>query len=413
MTYSNTPLVLVVCNDYGELAFAMYLLDHQPFAKNTTLMLPPRLHANNPDVLPGRTLAYHSIDDVRKTMDTLPPGILGLLSGYLLPIHRLCDPDELDSLLRSTESQGWRSFTSDPFLGLLDNVEPSEIVTLKSPRFSIIWSIAAVIERKRLAHLLGEMHRILQKTLHVYPCGESLTETNQNPGRRLHIHNPALLEQTKDAASTPIAAHGTERWLFVLGDQDYTVQEAKYGHTLWSNGISWKFRKVLLDKLHETLKAGRVPILVAPALVIESVQRHSPVADSMQLLVHCDYPQFQTLLMDAEYVFYWNAVSFSCIQRTLADKPWFTFDDGHVLRGMNADYASRIFNWFYRGDAPPRLDINTTITCESLQQATQQYLKSARRVRQALLASSEPQALLSALAPQNATLPEEGNSSDG
>ncbi len=415
MTDSNTPLVLVVCNDYGELALAMYLLDRQSFANNTTLLLPPRLHANNPDVLPGRTLAYHSIDDIRNVMDSQPPGILGLLSGYLLPIHRLCDPEDLDSLLRSTQSQGWKSFTSDPFLGLLDDVEPSKLVTLKSPRFSIIWSVAAVIERKRLAHLLGEMHRVLNETLHVYPCGESPADTDKNFGRRLHFHNPALLQHPQDdpATSTAIAPPGPERWLFVLGDQDYTVQEGKYGQTIWAKDISQKFRIILINKLHETLEAGRIPTLVAPAKVIESVRQHSPVADSMQLLVHCDYPQFQSLLMDAEYVFYWNAVSFSCIQRTLTGKPWFTFDDGHVLRGMNADYASRIFDWFYRGDDPPRLDINATITREALQQATEQYLKSAWRVRQGLLASSNPQALLSALNSQHSTPLEEGHSFDG
>jgi hypothetical protein len=257
MTDGNTPLVLVVCNDYGELALAMYLLDRQLFANNTTLLLPPRLHANNPDVLPGRTIAYHSIDDIRNVMDSQPPGILGLLSGYLLRIHRLCDPEDLDSLFRSTQSQGWEYFTSDPFLGLLDDVEPSKLVTLKSPKFSIIWSVAAVIERKRLAHLLGEMHHVLNETLHVCPCGKSPTETYRRSGRRLHFHNAAFSSHTKidSTASTPTAAHGSQRWLFVLGDRDYTVQLGKYG------GILPKFRKILIRKLHETLKAGRVPIL--------------------------------------------------------------------------------------------------------------------------------------------------------
>jgi hypothetical protein len=416
MTESNTPLVLVVCNDYGELALAMYLLDQQSFAQNTTLMLPPGLHAKNPDVLPGRTFVYHSLDDIRKEMESRTPGILGLFSGYLLPIHRLCAPDELGSLLSSTQAQGWKSFTSDPFLGLLEDVGPSELVKINLPKWSIIWSIYAAIGNKRLAAerlaaeqqvagsmlLLTEMRRVLKGMLHVYPCGESSTETERSSGPRLHFHNSAFLSQPKQDPSAPMPkeALGQQRWLFVLGDQDYAVQEEKYGQTIWAKGaISRKFREVLLLKLHDTLEAGRVPTLVAPAKVIDSVRKHSPAADSMKLLVHCDYPHFQSLLREAEYVFYWNAVSFTCIQRTLTGKPWFTFDDGHLLKGMSADYASRITEWFYRGGVPPRLDVSITLTCDMLQQANEQYLKSAWRVRQGLLDSPAPRSLFSALDP--------------
>lgn len=408
MTDNNTPIVLVVCNDYGELAFALYLLACQSFAQNTTLMLPPRLHAKNPDALPGQTLVYHSLDDIRNEMDDATPGILGLFSGYLLPIHRLCNTDELGSLLRSTQAQGWKCFTSDPFLGLLKNVEPGELVTLKAPKLPIIWSLFAVTKKTRLAAeaqvaesklLLTEMHRMLNGMLHVYPCGKSPTETDPSFGRRLHFHNTGFLSQPEHepSAASPMATPEKQRWLFVLGDQDYAVQEEKYGQTIWAKDISRKFRVILLRKLHETLEAGRVPTLVAPAKVIESVRKHSPAADSMELLPHCEYSHFQSLLRDAEYVFYWNAVSFSCILRTLTGKPWFTFDDGHLLRGMSAHYSSRISNWFYRDDDPPRLDFDSTLTCDALQQATQQHLKSAWRVRQGLLASPEPQSLFSAL----------------
>ena len=155
---------------------------------------------------------------------------------------------------------------------------------------------------------------------------------------------------------------------------------------------------ILLRKLHETLETGRVPTLIAPAKVIESMRKHSHVADSIELLAHCDYSHFQSLLTDAEYVFLLECRFFSpAFSETLTGKPWFTFDDGHLLRGMNADYASRIFDWFYRGNDPPRLDINSTLTCDSLQQANQQYLESAHRVLHGLLASHDPQSLVSAL----------------
>ncbi len=398
MAESNTPIVLVVCNDYGELALAMYLIHRQSFAEDTVLMLPPGLHSKNSDILPGRTFVYHSIDDIRIKLETNAPGILGLLSGYLMPIHRLCEPDELQSLLQITQETGWKCFSSDPFLGLLEDVNPNDLVTLTAPRWTIVWSIAAARERKRLSDLLGQMHRILNGVLHVYPCGDSPTESDSTHAKRLHFHNSAFRSQPVDEqpASTAAINPGPQKWLFVLGDQDYTVQLGKYGR------LSRKFRKILLAKLHETLEAGRVPTLIAPTRVIEAVRKHSRAADAMELLGHCDYHKFQSLLVQSEYVFYWNAVSFSCILRTLSGKPWFTFDDGHLLRGMNTDYAKRIFAWFYQGGNPPRLDIECSLTCDRLLQETKQYLKSAWRIQQALLAAPDVPSVLSALLPENA-----------
>ena len=402
MSDSNPPLVLVVCNDYGELALAMYLIDRQPFAFDTTLMLPPRLHANNPDVLPGRTVAYESLDDVRKQLESRTPGILGLFSGYLLPIHSLCETDDLDSLLRATQAKGWKTFTSDPFVGLLDDLKPSELVTLKSPSWSIIWFIFAPFAKRRLSRLLSEMHGHLQETPHVYPLGVPHSEDDDSTRNRLYFHNPAFLSQV-GSASTQLGGavpdgESQSRWLFVLGDQDYTVQEGRYGNR--------KFRKLLIQKLHETLEAGRVPTLIAKLKVINWVRRESPVADAMELLTHCDFSQFQRLLKDSEYVFYWNAASFSSLLRTMQGKPWFTFDDGHLLRGMSPEYATRVAEWVYKGCQPPHLDIATPMTCQSLQRATADYLKSTLQIQQGLLGSSDPQALLAALAQQDSPVPE-------
>lgn len=391
MDDSNTPIVLVVCNDYGELALALYLLANQSFARNTTLMLPPRLHASNSNALPGRTFAYHSLDDVEQELEKSTKGILGLFSGYLLPVHQLCKPEELKQLLKSAQNHGWRSFTSDPFLGLLSCVEARKLVTLKAPRWNIVWNFFAAAERKRLADLLNQTFHIVNAILHVYPVGESPAITGAEFGKRIHLHNDSL---RTDHSS--VEKHGSQRWLFILGDQDYTVQLGKHGL------LPRKFLKLLIKKLNEALEAGRVPVLIAPAKVIASIRKRAHAADSIQLLSHCEYNTFQSLLLESEYVFYWNAVSFSCIPRTLAGKPWFTFDDGHLLQGMNDDYAQRISDWFYLGEQPPRLDMNAPLTSDGLLQANQRYLKSAARIRQALLASPTPESLVSALDPVRA-----------
>ncbi len=395
MPESKQPILFVVCNDYGELALAMYLLQGQPFAERTTLMLPPRLFASNSDILSGRTIAYHTADDIQQQIQERDPGFLGLLSGYLLPIHRLCDTDKLCAVLHSAKAAGWKTFTSDPFVGLLDETDPSKIVTLQSPRWSLIWSIFAAIERKRLSHLLTEMHTALNETPHVYPVGGMSSYSERNHEKRLFFHNPAFAAQNGQAlpalSDGVLVAPEAQRWLFVLGDQDFVVQDTIYGNR--------KFRKLLIHKLHETLQAGCIPTLIACEKVITWIRQYTPLADKMELMSRCDYPKFVSLLHVAEYVFYWNATSFSCILRTLMGKPWFTFDDGHLLRGMNAEYGSRVSEWFYRGQEPPRLKFDDDMTSVKLFQATLQFYESAGRIRQGLLASHDPQSLFAALEP--------------
>lgn len=393
MPDSNQPILMVVCNDYGELALAMYLLEGQSFAENTTLMLPPRLYTNNTDILPGRTLGYQSAEDIQHEIDHRAPGYLGLFSGYLLPVHRLCGTDELVALLHSAQASGWKTFTSDPFVGLLDEVDARDIVTLRAPRWSLIWSIFARFEKKRLSRLLSQMQTGLDDTPHVYPFSEPRGATDQNREKRLHFHNPHVVPQDglvlPGLGGEPAETPAIQRWLFVLGDQDYIVQDTIHGNR--------RFRKILIDKLHETVEAGCVPTLIARQKVINWIHQYTPLADRMELLAQCDYARFFSLLSEAEYVFYWNATSFSCILRTLMGKPWYTFDDGHLLRGMNADYGARVAEWFYRGCEPPRLPIGDKLTAVALLQATLRYHESAQQIRQALLASADPESLLASL----------------
>lgn len=393
MLDSNRPLLFVVCKDYGELALAMYLLVGQPFASNVTLMLPPRLYANNPDILPGRTRPYDSAADIRQELRARPPGILGLFSGYLLPTHHLCASGELDSLLRWAHAEGWQSFTSDPFLGLVDGGE--ERRKLVSRRSGDRNSLEELFVR-----LLTETHTTLSKVPHVYPLGAPPPEVDRSLGARLCFHNSEFFSHfggnqvgSSDVAS---AAVKSSRWLFVLGSEDYAAQTKHRSQEA--------FCGILIRMLAETLQAGRAPTLIAPAALIDSIrkqsaiQKQSPPSNSIELLPHCEYSQFMSLLRDAEYVFYWNAVSFSALLRTLGGKPWFTFDSGHLINTMNPEYVARITKWFYLDGELPRLAMSDTLTCESLQQAARHYEVRSRRIREALLASSDPQSLLATIA---------------
>jgi hypothetical protein len=62
-----------------------------------------------------------------------------------------------------------------------------------------------------------------------------------------------------------------------------------------------------------------------------------------------------TRLLDAEYVFYWNAFSFSLFLRLSQGRPAFFFDPGHLPRVIKPYYAlaKRLY---YDTWSPPYLD---------------------------------------------------------
>lgn len=419
MPNGDRELLFVVCNDYGELSLAMYLLAGQEFARRTTLMLPPRLADANPDVLPGRTLAYHSAADVLREMEARRPGVLGLFSGQLLLVEDLFAGDALRGLLQSARERDARVFSSDPFFALLDEHEPDRLVDIRARRQRAFYLrlfdvVLGRVAKRKLARQLSQAQELLHGVPCVYPVDPAPADgaPARAPRLRLHFHNPAFASAAGDAAPAAAdagaAPEGAPRparqWLFVLGDLDYGVQSWAYGRS--------RFHRTLVHKLHETLRASREPVLIAPPAVIESVRRLSPVAGSMRLSTHCDFGSFLALLREAEYVFYWNAVSFSGLLRFVLGLPWFTFDDGHLMRILAAPYAERITQWYYRGGPPPRLDAGAALTAEALQQANTDYQHALGRIRWSLAACPSPEEMIATLCaagvPEGATEPPAG-----
>ena len=116
-------LMFVLSHDYGELFRATYLLAGYEF--QSVFLMPERLLAVNRGGLPGPALAYRSFVDVFEAVDVERPDVVFLFSGYLYTINNLFHVDTVQALVRKLRERECRLVTSDPFQGILADVDDS------------------------------------------------------------------------------------------------------------------------------------------------------------------------------------------------------------------------------------------------------------------------------------------------
>ena len=375
--------LFVLDNDYGELTTAMYFLLGQDLAAGATLLLPPRLFVTNADVLPGRTFPYTSVDDVLRAVDA-GPDVVVLCSAYLYALHGILDSEALAHIVHHCRHRGSRIVTTDPFLGLLSEDAGPALVTVDMPDEAPPWLRALkTIEDERLGRLLGAAEAIVAELPHLYPsCPPSVTD-------RLSFFNPDL---RCDLPQAPL-------WLFVLSSRDYECQLMRHGRD--------GFAAVLARRFEDASHAGRHPVFVGPhdcvQAVIEYVDRGGgegigEARGGITLLTFCSFTRFSSLLLSAEYAFYWNALSHSMFLRLFNGLPVFLFDRGHLVRNAPPLYA-RIVEWYYQGWNPIYLDPDRDLRDADLGRLAEEYRRGAAETRARAARLPSPRQLIDHLAP--------------
>ena len=104
----GVSVMIILCNDYGLLAEAMYFISDQGFKRRTTLVLPPRLAGLNLDDLGVTTRKYSSFEELVELIEKNIPNIVFLLSGYLLVLHDLLSGSELRRFIEHAQQRGCR-----------------------------------------------------------------------------------------------------------------------------------------------------------------------------------------------------------------------------------------------------------------------------------------------------------------
>ncbi len=312
---ANPPkLLFVISNDFGELSGALYFTLGGTF--DVTLALPPRLFALHAEHLPIAAFPYQTIQDVLALADRDRPDVVLLFSGYLFAANNLFSLEALRMLVRQFRERGVRIVTSDPFLGLMAYPNASVFSDEHPKKALLLEHFRSVAETMRgIVHLYpADVRTALSHAghsffnEHVVLTAAERAEFEARLGRRLSLRP------------------GRKRWMFVLSAEDYGLQIGLHGRQA--------FDDLLLGKIQETARAGRQPILVAPKVCIDSVARAAGTVDSAIFLPFCQYDLFQMLVLEAEYLFYWNVFSYSILARVANGFPVLVFDSGHIARAV-------------------------------------------------------------------------------
>ena len=333
-------MLMVVSRDFGELSFALTFARCP--ALRATLLLPDNLYQPG-DALDGvPAILYRGIDDVRSAVQSLQPDVVMLCSGYLFAIGGLFDRKAVSALIDELNQRGIPVLTSDPFLGL-PFAAPSRPFGIALPGGAAMAS-----------HII-DLAAVLKDCTHVYmaPCADL-----QSPRRLSCGWPPALLRGHSatgratrlQALSVPLRDDGF--WLFVLSGEDFQLQIRQRGER--------EFFELLGARMADAHRAGRTPVLVAPAACIRGLTAACPATRKALLLPFCVHQQFEALLLGAEHAFYWNHLSHSLLARFINVLPTWFFAEGHLLRAI-PDMRNVFQETFYPGFAVVDLDMRTAL----------------------------------------------------
>jgi hypothetical protein len=388
---NDGSVCFVVTRNHGSLIDAMIFLHGSDLLQRSVLLLPPELASTHERSLKVRTHPYSSLDDLLHWIDVERPALVFLCSGYLLTSERLLSKRELGRLVRLLEARGCAVVTNDPCWGLLasrlrmTSELPDGTYLEKARKKWVEWLIV---------HRLRQSYRVLRHLIHAYPT--SVRPMLSAEGlRTVEYFNTRLpspfddSDEKKRAEPDSTWSRPMDRpyWLFILASLDYRIQSTLHGKPA--------FVDALVTRLRDANDADRHAVLIAPAECLAAVKASRELRD-VTLVGFCDYERYVSLLLFAEYVFYWNIGSSSNLYRLFKGLPVFYFDRGHVSRWFESFYE-RTVALLYRGHTPIILDHFEPLRPGRLQSLAEMFRHSASDIVRQLEALPEPEEVVARL----------------
>lgn len=394
-------LLFLVSRDFGEVTNAIYLALEPEF--DSCLLVPPSLYAIHREDLPVPIQPYESMPEIMAAVERMRPDVVFLFSGYLFANNGIFSNEEMAELIQALRQRGCRVVTSDPFFGLLAQMDDS-------------FPYETEAERERNRQLL-RAHAVLERLPHVYdvdPRGLVASPTLVYANRAM-VRPPAYVPCAPAIKRALGLDPARPRWLFVLASEDY-------GRLTKGDGTP--FHDLLTQQLFETLNQGRQPVLIAPltcnlavayrsltetqlmGYVLQRSQEGQEVdlakvpwatlardvyeaADGLVLIPYCRHDWFMSLILDAEYVFYWNMFSNSLVPRVVNRLPFFFSDPGHIARASPL-LLDRVAQCYYVEGVPPCLDFSQPLDAGQLARRAAEQGPALRAMADNLLRAPRP-----------------------
>jgi len=383
-------LLFVLDNDFGELTTVMYLLKGQSLFERSTVLLPERIYVPNKDRLKLPAQQYKHLNDILAVCDREDPNIVFLCAGYLFSTHGTLTLDALEKLVNELNRRGCAVVTCDPFMGMIGQSDFDQLVDIPIPvpdAGEDVWVLQMLkqSEQQRLVHNLKTSHDILKDYPHLYPVPYSAPGVATDSGgiHAISFYNPCLVVAVTGSA----AADSSDQpyWFFVLAQCDFEHQTIDLGLD--------EFLLSLWNRFAEADRAGRRVVFVAPKDCIGNMEARLPPCKNTEMISFCDYDRFTSLLLGAEFAFYWNAVSHSILLRLLNAKPVFLFNKGHLARGVKTIYT-RIIDCYYQGREPIYLDPLAPLALPELSQLSARYREQSKQISEDLQKSPTPEEVI-------------------
>lgn len=391
-------LLFLLNNDYGELGLTMYFLQGSDLVNSSTVLLPPRLYANNKDTLPCETYEYTGIEDIIDRVETISPDIVFLFSGYILPNHDLLSIEVMADLVQLLSDRKCKIVTSDPFFAIFSRMDRTNITGPESLRLfetdlipDLHWEyrVNATWGNLRILEQFALASDILKDTVHLYYCKpDPRDEPIPGSTYTAAFFNQSLIYEPC-ASSPPQGQNSADpHWLFIIGAVDYELQTHLYPEG--------EFLNVLEEQMNQTLREGRRFVFLAPDECVQALIPRAPVSARKDLMNFCGYEKFTSLLLEAEYVFYWNLASYSTFLRVINGLPMFMFDGGHLVRHVKP-MAERMGQAYYQNWTPPFLDPHEELKTEVLEELSKDYKEDTNKILQNLKQLPSPEQAIAGL----------------
>ncbi len=391
---ANDRIFFILDNDFGELTLVLYLVLGQACFGNARVLLSPRLYEKNKDALPDRTRLWTSEADLAEQIRTFQPKVVVFAAGYLLPVHDLLAPDAIGRLIEQAWQQGAAVVTTDPFLGLLSaqpEAGPGQLISIDIPENAPDALKAMKKSADAALHVgLAGAEAALRNVPHLYPSYTDMEGLSENAAdsRNLTFFNDALLMPSNgDVNASP--EQGEPHWMFTISEADFMTQTMFLG--------SRAFAEVVAGLLRQATVLGRHAILLGPDELLDLVRLSVGVNERIHLLKFCAFRSAMSLLLSAEYSFYWNVVSHSILMQLWNGLPVILFDRGHLARAAPTMYQ-RVIAWYYQGWEPPYLDHRATLRLALLEETVAHHARCRAEIMARFRRAPEPAALFESLA---------------
>lgn len=390
---NSFPKVLFVLdNDYGELTTILYLVLGQNYFCQSKVLLTSRLYEKNQNVLPGQVELWSTEEGLLGTIQNYQPDILVFAAGYLIPVHNLLTSEALKRVCKAATDQNVKVVTADPFLGLLSEWSPkglNQIISIDIPT-EANENLANLKQQadKKLHTELAAANSFLREYEHLYPTYTDMSgiKTYASDEKNRSFFNEKLVIPSELQS---LESKDKPHWMFIISEVDFQTQTMHLG--------AGKFVAMVWNLLTQGANLDRTVIFLGPSALINMLRSMSPTPNkNIRLFNFGAFDDVMSLLLTAEYTFYWNVVSHTILIQLWNGRPVILFDKGHLARSVSHLYE-RVIAWYYQGWEPNYFDQTQKITLEGLADFVSDHKKQTPKLMKDYTRASSPEELFDSL----------------